>query len=499
MEKEASKADSAEELTGHAALPAPKVTWLVFKNAVVQAGGRNLGTVAKFIGYILIVRIYGPEWFGQFSVIIALLAISEVLLEFGYGDIFVRDLCQEPENRHRLLSALAYSKLFQIVAAYALLVFLLLVLRYPRELTLVGLVAGLELVFMGVVMVYRVVFKADLQMERDAIGEIVCSLVFLGFVVWICTRGLGFYAMFCGFVISRGIYSLIALSLGHREFDLRTSRWDTAEVRSKFMAAMPFGLSIFTAVLFNSQDILMLSKMDTMHSVGIYSVAYRFVHPLVIVAVSLMAGLFPILASYWGQRMDELRRLYQLGVDLSIALAGMAFCFIYASAGFLVSLWGENAIEATFTLKVLGFAIAAFFVSSMVGPMWVMVRARWLALCLGFTGVLFNFLLNWVLIPRYSCLGAAIATVLTEVGLMFPGFWYIQRKIGLRLRWWKVPKVAVAAGVSLIVVNQLGLMDSFLGGVLAVILYCVAALLTRTVSPEQLRGFYQNIKNRERD
>lgn len=484
-------------MTGHAALHQQRVIWLVLKNTMVRVGGRTFVSIAKFVGYILIVRFYGPDWFGQFSVIIALLSFSEILLDFGYNDIVVREVCQQPEKRHRFLSALACSKLLQIVAAYALLAILLLALRYPREIMVAGLIAGLELIFLGGVMVYRVVFQADMQMENDALGEVVCSSIFLCSLVWICTRGLGLPAMFVAYVLSRAVYALMAYGLGRRAFDLRSSRWEPKEMGTKFMTALPFGLSAFMAIIFNNQDIVMLSKMDTLHSVGLYSVAYRFVHPLVIIATALMAGLFPILSSYWGCRMDELRRLYQMGIDVSAVMAGMAFCFLQASSGFLIGLWGDAVMEATLALRVLAWAVAAFFISSMVAPMYIVVGKRWMALFFCCIGVIGNFLLNWILIPRYSYVGAAIATIATEAGLLIPTVWVLQRAIGFRIRWWVLLKAAAAAGVSLFVVKGLGLWDGLAGGVAAVVFYGVTVLITRAVSPEQLRTLVQSIKDRK--
>jgi O-antigen/teichoic acid export membrane protein len=484
---------------GHGALTHDRVQWLVLKNTLVQTGARTVTALSKYAGYIMIVRFFGAERFGEFSLILTLLALAETVLDFGYGDIMTRELCQHPARRLRLLTVLNTTKIIQIVVVYALLAGLLLALGYPGQIVQATLVAGIELVFFGGILVYRTIFKTDLKMERDAFADVVGTFVFLILLAVLCHRRAGLVWIYAAFVAGRMIYFAVLHFFGRREFNVLTTPCDTREVGSRFVTALPFGLCLFTAVLFNSQDMVMLSKMDTLRSVGLYSVAYRFVYPIIAIAVALMSALFPILSAYWGRSMDKLAALYQQGINTTIILAGAVFCGIEPSARFLTGLWGPEAVEATLALQILGAAIVVLYISSTVGPMFIVIGRRWLALAFGCFGVLLNFTLNLILIPRYSYIGAAVATILTEICLMCPAFYVVQRAIGYRLQWWIVGKVLLCCGFALALVYQSGLWGTFWAGALSVILYGIAALATKTLRPAQLQAFLQGMRSREQE
>jgi O-antigen/teichoic acid export membrane protein len=482
---------------GHSGLAHERVLWLVLKNTLVQTAARTVTALSKYVGYIMIVRFFGPERFGEFSLILTLLVVAETVLDFGYGDIMTRELCLHPAQRSRLLIVLNTTKTLQIPVAYALLVVLLIALAYPAHITEAALVGGIELIFFGGILVYRTIFKTDLKMERDALADILGTCAFLILLALVCYRRAGLFWIYAAFVAGRFVYFAALHMVGRKEFNVLSTPGDMREVGARFVTALPFGLCLFTAVLFNSQDMVMLSKMDTLRSVGLYSVAYRFVYPIIAIAVALMSALFPILSSYWGRHMDKLAALYQQGLNTTIVIAGAVFCGIEPSARFLTGLWGPEAVEATLALQILGAAIVVLYISSTVGPMFIVIGRRWLALAFGCFGVLLNFTLNLILIPRYSYIGAAVATILTELCLMCPAFWVVQRAIGHRLQWWIVIRVLICCAFSLAIVYESGLWGTFWAGALSVLLYGAAALLTKTLRPAQLQAFLQGMKTQE--
>ncbi len=478
--------DPAGDAEGHSALGPGRIAWLVLKNTVVQAGSRVFVALSKYLGYILIARVFGTERFGEFSLVLTLLVFAETILDFGYGEIVVRDICQTPSRKRPLLIALTTTKGFQVVLTYGMLVAALAALGYPSHILWAGILAGTELLFFGVILIYRVLYKANLSMERDGLAEFAGTAVFIALLILVCMREGTLSHLFQAYLAGRAVYFTSSYLLGRRDFDVFTCGRDYSEVRPLFIKVLPFGLCMFTAILFNSQDMVMLSKMDGIHAVGIYSFAYRFVHPLVGVSVSLMSALFPILSSCWERRMDRFANIYQRGFDYSCVLGGAVFCGIQASAAFLISLWGPEAMEAVGVMRVLGGAIAVFYISSMVGPMFIVMGRRWLALGLGCAGITINFVLNLLLIPQYSYVGAAVATILTEVFLMLPALWMIQRSAGFLIKIWVLLRVIACCALTLGVVYQAGLWDTFAGGALAAMLYGVAVLLTGTVRPREL-------------
>ncbi|MBI4557222.1 MAG: flippase [Candidatus Hydrogenedentes bacterium] len=470
------------------------VTLAVFKNAGVQVIGRVMTVASKYLAFILIFRYFGAERFGEYALILTLLSFCEAVLDFGFGDISVRELCQRPDRARRVLSVLPYAKVLQLLVAYLLLGTLLVGLRYPEQIVTAGLIAGFELFCVAGILIYRSLFKARLQMERDVLAEVVSLGVFLALLLVICERGAGLSALCGALVASRFVYFLLVYWLGRKRFDLRQSRWDSDEMRVLFAAALPVGLSAFLVSLYTSMDVLILSKFVELREVGLYAAAYRFVLPLVSLAMSLMVALYPILSHAWTHRRQDLGRYYQQGWDCAAILAGATFCGVQGGASFLMGLFGAEAVDADRILRVLDVAIATMFLSCLIGPMFVIVGRQWLTFVFGTWGVLANFTLNLLLIPRFSAMGAAWATVLTELSMTIPSTFVIQRLMGYRLHWSVTVKVGIAVAAAVLLIRETGLWGGFWGGAAAAALYGAIILMTGAIRPQQVRGFVLSLR-----
>ncbi|MEW6620361.1 MAG: flippase [bacterium] len=480
----------------HTALLPKNINWAVLKNIGVQVIARIIITVFRYLGNFLIFRFWGGERFGQYSLILIILSFGETILDFGLNEIFVREVHQHPYRKQSLLSALTYSKMLQIIVAYIVIVGLLVLSGYSKEVVYAGLIGGLELVFFGGIFIYKGLFKAMLKIQCDMIAELVSTVVFFGLLVEVCYFGGGLSVIFIAFVCSRMVYFLVAFALGRRDYNLYIERWNTVDIRKGFIAALPIGISMFMVSIYTSLDIFMLSWMDSWKSVGLYSAAYRFMLPLVLIPTALMTTLYPILSSYWGHRMDDLRKLYQQGMDCSILLAGATFCGVVAGAGFLMNLFGPEAVEATPALRILALTITIMHLSAIIGPMFIIIRQQWFSLAFGMGGVIINATLNILLIPRFSYIGAAVATCMREITLVILALFVIQHFIGYHLKWWILVKVVISVTISLVVIQHIRLFDTVWGGLLAVLFYGIGIIVTGAIQPRQIQTFIRSVREK---
>ena len=153
-------------------MPAADLGWSVFRNTVSQIGGRGLIALIRLVVAGMIVRSYGPETFGEYSVVFGILTIAEWLLDFGTTDAFVREISRNPERGPRLLRIMTTAKLVQVPVAWVALMAILFALRYPARIIEAGLVGGAGMVFLAGMLVYRAIFKASLRTDREVAAEI---------------------------------------------------------------------------------------------------------------------------------------------------------------------------------------------------------------------------------------------------------------------------------------------------------------------------------------
>jgi len=85
----------------------------LMKNAASQIGGRLSLSLGRLLAALMIVRLVGPERFGEYALVLQFIVLFEWLADFGQTDIGVRDICQRPAEEGETLGALATLKALQ--------------------------------------------------------------------------------------------------------------------------------------------------------------------------------------------------------------------------------------------------------------------------------------------------------------------------------------------------------------------------------------------------
>lgn len=470
------------------------IVWAIFKNTGAQMSGHVFLTGLKYAAYILIFRSLGPETFGEYSLIIALLSYGEIVLDFGFNEIFVQDLSRRPEQKQHLLSVMTATKGLQTIAAYLLLTLMLFTLKYREEIIVAALIGGLEFFFTAGVLVFRGLFRAALVLERNVLAEIVSVTVFILLLFICCLKQAGLSMLFVSLIVSRLVFFMMCFLFGKDLVGRFRIKWDAPAMRAFFVNSLPVGLSMIMVGIYNSMDLLMLSKMDVWRSVGLYSAAYRFVLPLVSLPSALMGAMYPIFCSYWQQQMDRFHQLFQTGMNYVVLLAGAILCGVIAPADFLMGLFGQEAVQASPALRMLAFAIAIMSLSTMIGPMLVVMKRQWLAFIIGLSGAAINGFLNFLLIPKFSYMGAAFATLATEICVIIPAIVMVQRIAGYRLHWGILWRVFLPVAISLLIVRQTEFQDRFVGGLIALIVFLLGSLITGAIQPKEIKALLSSIR-----
>jgi O-antigen/teichoic acid export membrane protein len=241
-----------------------------------------------------------------------------------------------------------------------------------------------------------------------------------------------------------------------------------------------------------------LSKLIDMQAVAYYSLAMRFLLPIMIVTHSITRTFYPVLSSYWKKADGKFRKTQQASLEVSFLIAGAFFCIINAAAEFLMSLIGPELADAAYLLRILSWAVMARAVTAAMYPLVVIAGKQEKALGLTLLTVLASVTLVLSLVPAYGVLGVAYAFVCIEfVFSMIPTILISQHVALYKPNWFPVVKALLSAALSLACTAALGLMGTIWGGAIALALYLALVLLTGAVSLSKLRVIVEIIKTRK--
>lgn len=348
----------------------------IFKNSVAQLTGRVAVALARFVMVGSILRTGGRTLFAEYSIVMGVLSLGEWLVDFGSTDAFTREICREPQNTVKLLRTLTASKLVQFPLAFAVVTGALLAFRYPAVIVEAGMVGALSLFWFSGVLVYRVIFRAKLVMERDVGSEFISTLVMVSLTMLACRKGLGLTAIFWAYFVSRIIYFASCCWFGHDYFCFSVQQARPSEVSWSLRIAFAIGVAGFLAVGYEAVDILLLSRFGSVSDIAFYSGAQKLVSPAMLAVAAVASTFYPVFASYWPRDQARFQKTCQRALEVVLVLCGFAVSPLIAGSAFFMRLLGPQVSDGSPAL--VGLAILCFLksVAITLGPILYIVFAQ---------------------------------------------------------------------------------------------------------------------------
>lgn len=483
-------ASAADAAPPAATLEETNLRWSAFKNSAAQAVGRVLIALSRLLLVAIIVRGAGSAVFAQYSLLFGILTLAEWLVDFGTTDIFVREICREPGRRQWLMRVLTAARLIQIPVAIGLVGMILVALRYETVVIEAGMVGAAGLVFFGGVLLYRTIFKATLKMEREMVAELVSVLLIIPLIWWVVRSGGGLTALFACHVLSRGIFFGICFFLGRRSFVPSIEGVGRADIRWAMGMSMAVGLSGLLVVVYETIDLILLSRLATLTDLAWFSAAYRFVWPLLMTQAAIGGTLYAVAASYWPAAREKFEQACQRGIDSVFLIAGVAISGFVAGAEFIMGLLGPEVVGGADALRILALLCFVKAISGTIGPVLFVVHAQKAVLYLVAGALVVKAIGSAWLAIHYGYLGvAAGAVAIDTLFVAAPSVWLVRKYSGFRVRWGVPARVvlltAIASGAAVLVPAP-----AIVPAILAPSLFAILALATKTVKLSELRSLF---------
>lgn len=464
------------------------------RNVAVQVAGHAFSLALGTACVALLARYLGVAAYGTYMVATSVAAVVTGLVGTALDPLSVRALSRGDEDEGEILRRLlglrlvAGTALGTAVAAVAWIAPLGGALRLG-----LSVVAG-GIVVTGIQATAAAALQARLRFGSMVSFELAvrCAITALyALVVLVLPRpdaASGRVALAVGIPIAASLLVLPALARFLRGQRLSLGfAFDRATWRSVAVASAPLALVAVLGVLNYRMDVVVLAALADDHAVGIYGVAARFVDAILPLGSFLVAALFPLLAraAAGGQGV---RRHVQAGLDTFALVAPPAALGAYLLVPFLVrSIAGAEYAAAALPLRILVLSLPFTFAAMLcISALLAADRHRdvWR---LAAAGVAANLALNVLLVPRYTYMGSAVATLVTEIGGSIVLLVLVRRRLGIRLSP-RIPLGAAAAGVAMVAVAApLATLSSALGVAVAAALYGALVLGLKLVTVPQLK------------
>lgn len=373
---------------------------------------------AKAVGlfYVLyLARVLGVKKFGQYEVVLAFVFIFFTLVDFGLNRLLIRDVSRKVKEAGVFLGNALGFRLALSIITYGLSLFFAFILGY--SLSMVYLIALSSLIFFsqGLWFCFEAIFMAKEAVEVCAFGTAILAILNPIFGIFLLNSGFGVAGVLAGMVFS----SLLVLFYFGLWAEKKGIFWRFSFERKFFCHFLKEGLKFaFLTILslaYLKNGMVILSRLMGEEAVGFYAVAYKIIEVGILFPNAFAIALFPQVSRLVLTNKKRLAKLYLWSILLSFLLAlPLAFAACLFPQEILGFLFGEEFTPAAPAFSVLGVALILFFVNALPGNIIQSSKSLISFLPWAFFNVFLNILFNFILIPRFSFLGAAYAMLITE-------------------------------------------------------------------------------------
>ena len=198
-----------------------------------------------------------------------------------------------------------------------------------------------------------------------------------------------------------------------------------------FVLSLPLLLAQSGQFVMGWTDKLMIGGFWNAADVGIYDVSAKFSMFVNIALTSIASITSPKFAETFSLGdMDRLKKIVLQSTKISFWSTLPLFIGFVLIAPFMLNMFGDDFVNGFYVLCVLSFARLVSALTGPAGTLLQMTGRQMIFMKVLFMGAIINIVANYLLIPIYGILGAAISTGFSIVFWNLIMVYYVHREFG---------------------------------------------------------------------
>jgi Membrane protein involved in the export of O-antigen and teichoic acid len=469
----------------------------IVKNAVFGILASLISGLVYLATVMIIAHKVSVVEFGKYSFVLAFAMFFQLVADAGLPRMLIREIAKDPEGVAPLLGA-AVSLIWVASGAICLVVALIVpFLHFGTDVKIAALVMSFATLATFHAAGYSAVLRAFEDNELNYLGYVLHKILLLGLIL----LAIRFHTGLVGFVSAHLVSNLLLWYFYHilvSHFYARIRlRIDVPLWKSLMIAALPMGGGVMLRQLALQLDILILTWMTNLMTVGLFSGPYRISMALRVIPQTLSLPLYPLYSRTAHLSPERFREAYQWSMKF-FALISIPFAafFMAWSKPILGLALGAKFLPALPAMQLLGLGLVPFFLSTLFPYLFAALDEQRRFLMSTCVGSALRILLLIILIPRFGFVGPAIAFVCAET--LIVGIWMFQlTRLGFPANLgnviWRPLAAGLAMGFILLAVQESTLIWQLCGGALSLLLYGLILFALKTFSIEEIRHAREGI------
>jgi len=391
----------------------------IVKNTSALFVAQVISSTVSLIFGVVIARVLGDTIFGKFAFALAFTDIFSIFISLGYNTLLIREVSRDKNQVNNYMN-----NIFGFRAVFSLILFVLIVItinimHYPDDTKIAVYLIGIFQILEALANVFKMTFRAYEKMEFEAAVIVCVNLLSLPVMLGIIYLGYGLTAVSLVYVSIGLMDFLFSIILCGKKIAWVKRSFDLVFFKKTIPTAISLSMLAIFALIYVKIDTVMLSIMKGDAVVGWYNAAYYLVQGFKPLQQIVMSALFPIMSFSYITSKDALKRIYEKAFKLLFIIGlPMAVGITLLADKFIFLIYGSNFQNSVIALQILSWDVLLVFLYGCISFLLVSINRQYqMALFAGCTAVI-NIIMNLILIPTYSYIGSAFATIIAESFLL---------------------------------------------------------------------------------
>lgn len=477
----------SDALPGVDVLDTPEAGRKIVRGGSARVVGFVIVTLLSVLGIALVTRHLGPDEFGQFQTVLALVMIVQTITDLGMAPLGIREFSQrQGRDRDEFMAVLLGLRLASTVVGVSVAVLVALVLGYEPV-----MVAGTALLGCSVVLgliqgTLGIPLMTQLRIGTVTTLDLLRQAALTGgyaLLVLVGATLLAFYAV----AIPVQLVVVVATALLVRGVISLRPSFDRQAWLALIKPSLAFALAVAVGQVYVYTALVLTQLVTSSYETGLFAASFRVYIIIAAVPGILVTTAFPLLSRAARDDRQRLSYASQRLFEGTAILGGAALLLCVLGAAPIIAIVAGSAFDgAVPVLQIQGVALAMTFVIATWGFSLLAVHHHRPMIVANVVAMTVSAVTVLILATSHGATGAAVATVLGELALatgyavaltsvdraMRPGFGRVLRV---------VPALALGLGVGVLLPAP-AVVQTAMG----LTVYGIALLLFRAVPDEVL-------------
>ncbi len=413
----------------------PKYQWILshegflryFKNTGWMFFGQFISLLASFFVGAWLARYLGPSDYGIVNYAIAFVGLFVMVANLGVDFILNRELVKYPEKRDELLGTTFPLKLLGGILSVIIITFLVFLIDFDPLTRLLIIIFSSSLIFQAS-NVITAFFQARVEAKENVKAQIFAMFITSALKIAFILLNLNLIFLISVYALDFFWQGLAYFSIYKiKGFKVSTWRFNLPLAKRLWLDSWPLMLANAAAFIYLRIDQVMIGHFLDQRAVGIYAVAVKFAEIWYFLPMVICASLFPAIVKAKAMSLSfYYKRLKNFYALMTIVAFSVAIPTVILAPWAVPFIFGTEYTNAVPILQIyiwsgiglyLGWAVTQYLINENKGKKLFIIHL---------SALMFNVILNIILIPRVGLTGAAWTTLLSY--LILPTIILLQKR-----------------------------------------------------------------------